>query len=112
MVNNDIVFQQRLSNGTIDPDSEVNRVIELQDTVEKQNSELTSARTRLLELNNKITELEETSTTATKDLNKTQEQLVKLQRDLREVRFTESRQVTVSEDLMSNMWLSAGRVDN
>lgn len=80
-----------MSNGTIDPDSEVNRVIELQDTVEKQNSELTSARTRLLELTNKITELEETSTTATKDLNKTQEQLVKLQRDLREVRFSESR---------------------
>lgn len=76
-----------MSNGTIDPDSEVNRVIELQDTVEKQNSELTSARTRLLELTNKITELEETSTTATKDLNKTQEQLVKLQRDLREVRL-------------------------
>lgn len=78
------IHKQRLSNGTIDPDSEVNRVIELQDTVEKQNSELTSARTRLLELTNKITELEETSTTATKDLNKTQEQLVKLQRDLRE----------------------------
>ncbi|XP_061181400.1 liprin-alpha-1-like isoform X2 [Saccostrea echinata] len=80
----DIHVKQRLSNGSIDPDSEVNRVIELQDTVEKQNSELTSTRTRLLELTNKITELEETSTTATKDLNKAQEQLVKLQRDLRE----------------------------
>ncbi|XP_062585958.1 liprin-alpha-1-like isoform X1 [Saccostrea cucullata] len=80
----DIHIKQRLSNGSIDPDSEVNRVIELQDTVEKQNSELTATRTRLLELTNKITELEETSTTATKDLNKAQEQLVKLQRDLRE----------------------------
>jgi predicted nucleic acid-binding Zn-ribbon protein len=80
-----LVLQQRLSNGSIDPDSEVNRVIELQDTVEKQNSELTAARTKVLELTNKITEIEETATTATKDLNKAQEQLVKLQRDLREV---------------------------
>nr|XP_022324919.1 liprin-alpha-1-like isoform X8 [Crassostrea virginica] len=78
------IHKQRLSNGTIDPDSDVNRVIELQDTVEKQNSELTSSRTKVLELTNKLTELEETATTATKDLNKTQEQLVKLQRDLRE----------------------------
>lgn len=53
--------------------------------MEKQNSELTSSRTKVLELTNKLTELEETATTATKDLNKTQEQLVKLQRDLREV---------------------------
>ncbi|XP_048781404.2 liprin-alpha-1-like isoform X3 [Ostrea edulis] len=80
----EIHIKQRLSNGSIDPDSEVNRVIELQDTVEKQNSELTSARTKILELTNKITEIEETATTATKDLNKAQEQLVKLQRDLRE----------------------------
>ncbi|KAK3102611.1 hypothetical protein FSP39_012641 [Pinctada imbricata] len=76
--------QERLSNGSIDPDSEVNRVIELQDTVEKQNSELTSARTRMLEMTNKLTELEENYTCSQKDLVKAQEQLVKLQRDLRE----------------------------
>ena len=76
---------QRLSNGSIDPDSEVNRIIELQDTVEKQNSELTSTRTKLLELTNKCTELEESLTTTQKDLIKSQEQVVKLQRDLREV---------------------------
>ncbi|KAL5006308.1 hypothetical protein ScPMuIL_015114 [Solemya velum] len=75
---------KRLSNGSIDPDYEVNRVIELQETVEKQNSELTSTRTRILELTNKYTEVEENYTTAQKDLNKAQEQLVKLQRDLKE----------------------------
>ncbi|KAL3841765.1 hypothetical protein ACJMK2_019867 [Sinanodonta woodiana] len=77
-------YPKRLSNGSIDPDSEVNRVIELQETVEKQNSELTSARTKMLEITNKCTELEESYTTTQKDLLKAQEQLVKLQRDLRE----------------------------
>ena len=76
---------QRLSNGSIDPDSEVNRVIELQETVEKQNAELTNTRTKMLELNNRFTELEESYTTAQKDSIKSQEQVVKLQRDLREV---------------------------
>lgn len=75
---------KRLSNGSIDPDSDVNRVIELQDTVEKQNSELTSARTKMLEMTNKMTELEENYTCNQKDLIKCQEQVVKLQRDLRE----------------------------
>uniref|UniRef100_A0A0L8FQY5 Liprin-alpha CC2 domain-containing protein n=1 Tax=Octopus bimaculoides TaxID=37653 RepID=A0A0L8FQY5_OCTBM len=76
--------KRRLSNGSIDPDSDVNRVIELQETVEKQNSELTSTRTNILELTNKCTELEESLTSTQKDLIKSQEQLVKLQRDLRE----------------------------
>jgi len=78
---------QRLSNGSIDPDSDVNRVIELQETVEKQNSELTNTRTKMLEMNNKLTELDESYTSAQKDLIKAQEQVVKLQRDLREVSF-------------------------
>lgn len=60
-------------------------MIELQETVEKQNSELTSTRTNILELTNKCTELEESLTSTQKDLIKSQEQLVKLQRDLREV---------------------------
>ncbi|XP_052798888.1 liprin-alpha-1-like isoform X1 [Mya arenaria] len=75
---------KRLSNGSIDPDSDVNRVIELQETVEKQNSELTNTRTKMLEMNNKLTELDESYTTGQKDLIKAQEQVVKLQRDLRE----------------------------
>jgi len=80
-----LLYFQRLSNGSIDPDSDVNRVIELQETVEKQNSELTNTRTKMLELNNKLTEIDESYTSAQKDLIKAQEQVVKLQRDLREV---------------------------
>ena len=76
---------QRLSNGSIDPDSEVNRVIELQETVEKQNGDLTSARNKITELTNRVAELEEALASAQKDLIKTQESGVKLQRDLREV---------------------------
>ena len=53
--------------------------------MEKQNSELTASRTRVLELTNRCTELEESFNTTQKELTKAQEQLVKLQRDLREV---------------------------
>lgn len=61
------------------------RVMDLQETVEKQNTELTSTRTRLLELNNKLTELEENYATSQKELVKAQDMVNKLQRDLREV---------------------------
>ncbi|XP_013085125.2 liprin-alpha-1-like isoform X1 [Biomphalaria glabrata] len=75
---------KRLSNGSIEPDSEMGRVMDLQETVEKQNTELTSARTKILELNNKLTELDESFTTSQKELAKAQEAVNKLQRDLRE----------------------------
>ncbi|XP_064635130.1 liprin-alpha-1-like isoform X5 [Lineus longissimus] len=77
-------YPKRLSNGSIDPDSEVNRVIELQETIEKQNNEITSTRKQINELSNKLKETEESLTQAQKDLIKSQEQIVKLQRDLRE----------------------------
>lgn len=64
------------------------RVLDLQETVEKQNTELTAARTRILELNNKLTELDENYTTSQKELVKAQEAVNKLQRDLREVTST------------------------
>ena len=77
---------QRLSNGSIDPDSEVNRVIELQETLEKQNNELTAARTKIAELTSRIKELEDAMSSSSKEQAKSQEQCIKLQRDLREVR--------------------------
>ena len=43
----DIICFQRLSNGSIDPDSEVTRVIDLQETLEKQNLDITTARQKL-----------------------------------------------------------------
>ena len=76
---------QRLSNGSIDPDSEIQRVIELQETIEKQNGDLTAARNKVQELTAKVKELEESLSSTQKDLIKTQENSVKLQRDLREV---------------------------
>ena len=76
---------QRLSNGSIDPDSDVNRALELQDTVEKQNAELTAARVKVTELGTKVAELEDSMASTQKELMKAQEQSIKLQRDLREV---------------------------
>lgn len=79
------LYLQRLSNGSIDPDSEVQRVIELQETIEKQNSDVTNFRSKNAELTSKVRELEESLNSAQKDLINSQEQVVKLQRDLREV---------------------------
>ena len=76
---------QRLSNGSIDPDSEIQRVMQLQETVEKQNSELTLARSKVNDLGVKVKELEEALASSQKDVVRLQEQNVKLQRDIREV---------------------------
>ena len=91
---------QRLSNGSIDPDSDVNRVIELQETLEKQNNELTAARTKIAELTSRIKELEDSVTSSSKELGKSQEQCIKLQRDLREV----SESTVVEEE---TLWFSS-----
>ena len=60
-------------------------MIDLQETIEKQNGELTVTRSKIQEMTNRIAELEETLATTQKDLIKTQEQSLKYQRDLREV---------------------------
>lgn len=76
----------RLSNGSLDPseqDSAV-RVIDLQATLDKQSTELSTWQRRVAELSGRVAELEETLSKAQKDLLKTQEANVKLQRDLRE----------------------------
>ncbi|XP_035735941.1 liprin-alpha-1-like isoform X2 [Vespa mandarinia] len=76
----------RLSNGSLDPsdqDSAV-RVIDLQATLDKQSTELSTWQRRVAELSGRVAELEETLSKTQKDLLKTQEINVKLQRDLRE----------------------------
>ncbi|XP_043674413.1 liprin-alpha-1 isoform X12 [Vespula pensylvanica] len=76
----------RLSNGSLDPsdqDSAV-RVIDLQATLDKQSTELSTWQRRVAELSGRVAELEETLCKSQKDLIKTQENNVKLQRDLRE----------------------------
>ncbi|XP_076391209.1 PTPRF interacting protein alpha isoform X9 [Megachile rotundata] len=76
----------RLSNGTLDPSDQDSaaRVIDLQATVDKQSSELSTWQRRVAELSGRVAELEESLSKAQKDLLKTQETNVKLQRDLRE----------------------------
>ncbi|XP_067213539.1 liprin-alpha-1 isoform X5 [Linepithema humile] len=76
----------RLSNGSLDPieqDTAV-RVIDLQATLDKQSSELSTWQRRVAEMSGRVAELEETLSKTQKDLLKAQEAGLKLQRDLRE----------------------------
>ncbi|XP_023724435.1 liprin-alpha-1 isoform X4 [Cryptotermes secundus] len=75
---------KRLSNGAIEPDSDVARVLELQNTVDKQATELSTWQRRVSELTGRISELEEALAKTQKELLKAQEANAKLQRDLRE----------------------------
>ncbi|XP_043280271.1 liprin-alpha-1 isoform X3 [Venturia canescens] len=82
----DLSGNNRLSNGAYDPadqDSTV-RVVDLQATLDKQSSELSTWQRRVSEMGGRVAELEETLSKAQKDLHKTQENNLKLQRDLRE----------------------------
>ncbi|XP_015434203.1 PREDICTED: liprin-alpha-1 isoform X6 [Dufourea novaeangliae] len=76
----------RLSNGSLDPADQdsATRVIDLQATLDKQSSELSTWQRRVAELMGRVAELEENLSKAQKDLLKTQETNVKLDRDLRE----------------------------
>ncbi|XP_042655948.1 liprin-alpha-4 isoform X5 [Tyto alba] len=75
---------KRLSNGSIHPDDEAGRVVELQELLEKQNFEVVQAKERISALAASVTELEEDLGTARKDLIKSEEMSSKYQRDLRE----------------------------
>uniref|UniRef100_A0A8D0KST9 Liprin-alpha CC2 domain-containing protein n=1 Tax=Strix occidentalis caurina TaxID=311401 RepID=A0A8D0KST9_STROC len=75
---------QRLSNGSVHPDDEAGRVVELQELLEKQNFEVVQAKERISALAASVTELEEDLGTARKDLIKSEEMSSKYQRDLRE----------------------------
>ncbi|XP_069797730.1 liprin-alpha-4 isoform X2 [Narcine bancroftii] len=75
---------KRLSNGSIDPNDEVSRVVEMQDVLEKQNFEMTQMKDRLSALSPRVAELEEDLDTARKDLIRSEEMNNKYQRDIRE----------------------------
>ena len=74
-----------MSNGSIDPDDDVSRVIELQDTLEKQNHELGQAKIRVTDANIRVAELEESLAVAQKEMLKAQESAARYQRDAKEV---------------------------
>ncbi|NXJ71697.1 LIPA4 protein, partial [Rostratula benghalensis] len=75
---------KRLSNGSVHPDEEAGRVVELQELLEKQNFEVVQAKERISALAASVAELEEDLGTARKDLIKSEEMSSKYQRDLRE----------------------------
>nr|XP_005987665.1 PREDICTED: liprin-alpha-4 isoform X3 [Latimeria chalumnae] len=75
---------KRLPNGSVHPDDEVSRVVELQEVLDKQNFELTQMKERLATLSARVSELEEDLDTARKDLIKSEEMNTKYQRDIRE----------------------------
>ncbi|KFP12031.1 Liprin-alpha-2, partial [Egretta garzetta] len=75
---------KRLSNGSVHPDDEAGRVVELQELLEKQNFEVVQAKERISALAASVAELEEDLGTARKDLIKSEEMSSKYQRDLRE----------------------------
>ncbi|OXB69699.1 UNVERIFIED_CONTAM: hypothetical protein H355_011122, partial [Colinus virginianus] len=76
--------RQRLSNGSVHPDDEAGRVVELQELLEKQNFEVVQAKEHISALAASVAELEEDLGTARKDLIKSEEMSSKYQRDLRE----------------------------
>ncbi|XP_071809122.1 liprin-alpha-3-like isoform X4 [Asterias amurensis] len=75
---------KRLSNGSIDPDDDVSRVIELQDTLEKQNNELSLSKERVTEMTLRVADLEEALAKTQKEVLRAQESATKFQRDVRE----------------------------
>ncbi|NXC41222.1 LIPA4 protein, partial [Penelope pileata] len=75
---------KRLSNGSVHPEDEAGRVVELQELLEKQNFEVVQAKERISALAASVAELEEDLGTARKDLIKSEEMSSKYQRDLRE----------------------------
>uniref|UniRef100_A0A8C9F440 PTPRF interacting protein alpha 4 n=1 Tax=Pavo cristatus TaxID=9049 RepID=A0A8C9F440_PAVCR len=76
--------RERLSNGSVHPDDEAGRVVELQELLEKQNFEVVQAKEHISALAASVAELEEDLGTARKDLIKSEEMSSKYQRDLRE----------------------------
>ncbi|XP_054997598.1 liprin-alpha-1 isoform X8 [Sorex araneus] len=75
---------KRSSGGSLGPEEDQARVLELQDIVDKQSREQAQMKERLTALSSQVVELEEDLDTARKDLIKSEEMNSKLQRDVRE----------------------------
>ncbi|XP_032815832.2 liprin-alpha-1-like isoform X14 [Petromyzon marinus] len=75
---------KRLSNGSVETEDLVSRVLDLQQTLERQNLELGQMKDRLVALSSRVSELEGDLDTARKDLIKSEEGNARYQRDIRE----------------------------
>ncbi|XP_076368662.1 PTPRF interacting protein alpha isoform X2 [Tachypleus tridentatus] len=82
--NGEISQQSKVPNGSIEAAAEAAKMVELKDTIDKQNTELGTARTKLSELGTKIQDMEEMLTSSQKEVAKLQTENTKLARDLRE----------------------------
>lgn len=77
--------RQRISNGSLNSEAELGpRIVELQETINKQAADLGIARSKISELSSKISEIEDSLQVSQKELMKSQEQNARLQRDLKE----------------------------
>ncbi|GFU44811.1 liprin-alpha-1 [Nephila pilipes] len=74
----------KVSNGTAEAAAEAARVVEMQEAMEKVNSELNASRSKIAELSAKIREQEDCVSAAQKEISRMQEENVRLSRDLKE----------------------------
>ncbi|GFR02984.1 liprin-alpha-1 [Trichonephila clavata] len=74
----------KVSNGTAEAAAEAARVVELQEAMEKVNSELNASRSKIAELSAKIREQEDCVSSAQKEISRMQEENARLSRDLKE----------------------------
>ena len=75
-----------MSNGVVEQDAETSsRVVELQEMMEKQASEIALARSRISELQARLKESDDAIASSKVEIGKYQEQISKLQRDVKEV---------------------------
>ncbi|MBN3308637.1 LIPA1 protein, partial [Amia calva] len=75
---------KRSSDGSLNHEEELTKVIELQEIIDHQSKDLSQMKERLSALSGRVAELEEDLDTARKDLIKSEEMNTKFQRDIRE----------------------------
>ncbi|XP_054724990.1 liprin-alpha-2-like [Uloborus diversus] len=78
------VHISKVSNGTAEVAADAARVVELQETIERINSELNTSRSKICELSAKIREQDDGVSSAQKEISKLQEENSRLSRDLKE----------------------------
>ncbi|GIX98536.1 liprin-alpha-2 [Caerostris extrusa] len=78
------IHTSKVSNGTAEAAAEAARVVEMQEAIEKKNSELSASLSKIAELSAKARELEECFSGAQKDIARMQEENARLTRDLKE----------------------------
>ncbi|GFU70824.1 liprin-alpha-2 [Trichonephila clavipes] len=88
----------KVSNGTAEAAAEAAHVVELQEAMEKVNSELNASRSKIAELSAKIREQEDCVSSAQKEISRMQEENSRLSRDLKEAcRFVEWAQNEIAD---------------